>query len=114
MSEQPEKLRDAINGLQKAVERTVSYFEALDTSNVPLLLEAYRAIHENAELLDTLNKIINGIKQKTSYETIPKVFESMGYDSVKSKGRNFIVGVRLNASIPLDKRESGFKWLREN
>lgn len=38
----------------------------------------------------------------------------MGIDSIKSKGRNFIVGVRLNASIPLDKRESGFKWLREN
>lgn len=114
MTDKPSTLHSAINDLQKAVERTVAYFEQLDVTNVPVLLEAFRTIHENAELLDALNTIISGIKRKTSYETIPSVFESMGIDSIKSKGRNFIVGTRLNASIPLDKRELGFKWLREN
>lgn len=114
MTEKSATLHSAINDLQKAVERTVVYFDTLDVTNVPMLLEAFKAIHENAELLDTLNTIIAGIKRKVSYETIPSVFESMGIDSIKSKGRNFIVGTRLNASIPLDKRELGFKWLREN
>lgn len=114
MPETPQTLKSAITELAHAVERTVLYFDKLDPTNVPALLDAYRAIHEQAELLDNLNKIIAEVKRKTSYETIPKIFESMGIDSIKSKGRNYIVGVRLNASIPFDKREKGFEWLKAN
>lgn len=113
MSESP-TLKSAISELQKAVEKTALFFETLDPTNVPLLLDSYRAIHEQAELLDNLNKTVAEIKRKLSYETIPAQFEAMGIDSIKSKGRNYIVGVRLNASIPLEKRDAGYQWLRDN
>lgn len=107
-------LKEAINQLQKAVEKTAVFFESLDPTNVPLLLDSYRAIHEQADLLDNLNKITQEIKRRLSYETIPAQFESMGIDSIKSKGRLYSIGVRLNASIPLDKRDAGYQWLRDN
>jgi hypothetical protein len=39
--------------------------------------------------------------------------ESQGFDSVKSGGKNFILSTRVNASIPEDMREPGYRWLTD-
>ena len=112
MSEPP--LKDALQALGKFLKGVVGAQNSLDKSNIPELLEFYKLIYDSEHILDDLHKVLSSMKDKLSYETIPDTFESMGIDSIKAKGGNFIVGTRFNASIPLDKREAGYKWLRDN
>lgn len=113
MSETP-PLKEATAALAKALGHVTQYFADLDTNDVPTLLKAFKGIHEASGLIEELFKIVKSIEQKCSYETIPNTFESHGFDSVKSQGRNFVVSVRTNASIPLDMREKGHQWLKDN
>ena len=106
-------LNQALKTLDKAVEETAFFFSNLDPSDLPTLLKSYKNLDENVELLETLTKILNGIHQNLSYEVIPTAFENQGgIDSVKIAGRNFIVAIRTNASIPKDMQARGFEWLR--
>jgi len=107
-------LPDALKLLAKASKSILAEAEKLDKSNIPELLAFYKRVYDGENILDDLHKIISGVKDKLSYETIPDTFESMGVDSIKGKGGNFIVGTRFNASIPFPKREAGYAWLREN
>jgi len=114
MSEKQPTLGETIKILSQAVERTVLYFDKIDSTNLPELLDAFRLLRENEEQLSTLHDALKQIKDKLSHETIPDIFESMGIDSIKAKGRNFILGTSFYASIPIDKREAGFQWLKDN
>jgi hypothetical protein len=86
----------------------------LDKSNIPEICKFYKAYTEFFDELEKITEIAGTIKKKLSYEILPEAFENEGVDSVKLSGRNFIVNVRLNASIPLDMREIGHAWLRDN
>lgn len=107
-------IKDALKALGNALKEVLGQRDTLDKSNIPELLDFYKLVYDSENTLDEYHKILSGIKDRFSYETIPDTFESMGIDSIKGKGGNFIVGTRFNASIPFDKREAGFKWLREN
>lgn len=106
------KLSEAIKTLNQAVTQTSLFFDTLDYHDIPTLLRAFKALKENKEALDNITKIVDALHQQCSYETIPKAFEYHEYDSIKIHGRLFTVGSRLNASIPRDKSEAGFDWIR--
>lgn len=107
------KLSSALKTLDQAVIDTSLFFEKLDYSDLPKLLKAFAQLKELKEQLDESHKIINSLYEKLSYEKIPEVLEAHGFDSVKANGRNFIVSVRINASIPPDKKEDAHTWVRE-
>lgn len=107
-------LRLAIKELGAAIEGVVEHFNTLDPDDVPALLRSFKALKEQKDELDDWEKIISSLFSKLSQETIPAAFEKVGYDSIKLSGRNFVVGVRMFASIPQDKKEEGFKWLNEH
>lgn len=112
MSDKP-TLSAALKQLESAVLDTVEFFQKIDYSDLPTLLKAFKQIHEAEGALKDQYEIIRSIYEKLSYEKVPDVLEANGFDSVKANGRNYIVSVRINASIPAEQRESGFKWLRD-
>ena len=106
-------LKDTLIQLEKLVVSGALEFDSIGKNDIPTLLKFYKTLSEEFAALEKITEIVGNLKQKLSYETIPDAFENVGYDSVKLLGRNFIVGVRLNATIPLEMRDSGYKWLRE-
>jgi hypothetical protein len=108
------RFSEAIKAVGEAVNNAMIYFAALDPDDVPGLLRAFKALKEHKEALDGWTECLAKFYNQLSYETIPAAFERVGVDSVKLSGRNFVVGVRFNASIPQDKQSEGFKWLEEH
>lgn len=103
-----------MNELDNKLLEFQNKLENIDKNDIPSLCNLYRDYYEFYNSLEESFKIAEQIKQKLSYEVMPTAFENNKVDSVKIRGRNFIVGVRLNASIPLDLRANGHAWLREN
>ncbi len=107
------KLKQVLEALDEAVMDTLAYFDQLDPSDFPTLLKSFALLKDNKEQLTALEEMISKQYQKLSYEVIPNVFETLGMDSTKINGRNFILSTRVNASIPENKSEFGYKWLTE-
>jgi len=112
MSEKP-KIKDVLEQLNDTVADMLMTIQSLDKNDIPTLLKAYKQLNEVKDIVDSTQKIVDETYHKLSYEVIPDAFEVTGFDSVKAHGRNFIVGVRINASIPTDMREAGYKWLTD-
>lgn len=106
-------LKEALKELDEAVTATLAFFNDLDPSDLPTLLKAFSQLKDNKDQLSMLEKLISDQYQQLSYEVVPDAFEANGFDSVKLHGRNFILSTRVNASIPEDKREFGYKWITE-
>lgn len=107
------KFKEVLKQLDAAVADTLVHFDQLDPSDLPTLLKSFALLKDTKETLSGLEETISSLYQKLSYETIPNAFETLGFDSVKTAGKNFICSERVNASIPADKRELGHKWLTE-
>ncbi len=112
MTETP-KAKDVLKQLQHVVAGMVVIIQGLDKNDVPKLLSAYKELHEIKAVVDEAQILITEQHHKLSYEVIPDAFETLGFDSVKRHGKNFVVSVRINASIPAHMREAGYKWLRD-
>lgn len=107
-------LKEALTLLDEAVINTMQFFEKIDKNDLPHLLRSYKLLDENKDVLDGLQKVLDAVHRKMSYEVIPTAFADNGIDSMKLSGRNFIVSSRLNASIPVANREAAHTWLKEN
>ena len=112
MADKP-KVKEVLALLQDVVGDMTITIQALDKNDIPTLLAAYKQLNEVKSITDDLYKTVNEQYQKLSYEVIPDAFESNKFDSVKAHGRNFVVSVRINASIPEHMRELGHKWINE-
>lgn len=114
MSEPGDKkvtMRRALADLDEAVNDMLAYFSTIDPSDVPTLLKAFALLRDNKDILTRLEKAVSAQYEKLSYQVIPETFETLGYESIKIDGRNFIISTRVNASIPEDKRAAGLEWL---
>lgn len=107
-------LKQALAALQIAIRGMIAERDALDKSNINEILEFYKKIYDTDNVLSELYDVLHGVKENYSHEVIPNLFESMEIDSIKRKSGNFIVGSKLNASIPFDQREQAHKWLIDN
>lgn len=107
------KLSDAIKHVTDALSEVQLYLEKMDYNDLPTLLKAFRQIHDARGLMKDQCEIINGMYERLSYEKVPDMLEANGFESVKSGGKNFIISVQVNASIPRDQQEAGFAWLRD-
>jgi hypothetical protein len=107
------RVKDVLAQLQGLVADMCITIQELDKNNIPTLLAAYKQLNEVKDVVDEIYKITHEQYQKLSYEVIPDAFETNKFDSVKAHGRNFVMSVRINASIPEDMREAGYKWITE-
>lgn len=106
-------IKHAILTLSDAVPSVLKRFEEVK-DNIAELLKFYRQLRDANSQIDQLCKILNELEQNLSYKIIPDIMETMQMDSLKSGGYTYSVNVRNNASIPLDKREKGLQWLKNN
>lgn len=109
-----QSLFDALSLLQEKVEVTLKFFQSIDTTNLPLLLRAFKLLKENKEFLDGINDVVKAEYDRMAQSVIPRVFQEMELDSIKMHGRNFILANRSHYSINKDKKDEAFDWLREN
>jgi len=107
------KLSQVLDELSEVVGDTLAYFDKLDPSDLTTLLKSFSLLKENNDKLKGLSELIGSLTQNLSYEVIPNAMEANGFDSVKLGGKNFILSTRINASIPEDQRDVGYKWLTE-
>jgi len=107
------KLTEVLPDLEDAVSETSLYLESLDKSDLPLTLRAFGQLQGAKNRLEASYEMIKKMYDNLSYEVIPDLFEANGCASFKSDdGKNFVMNVRLDASIPREKRDAGFEWVR--
>lgn len=113
MFENPE-MNIVLENLKLAIEGVKEHFAGLDETDVTGLLKGFQATREFHDSLENELSKLGELIVELSYTTIPATFERLGIDGYKTGGKNYVVGVRVNASIPQIKREKGFKWLEDH
>lgn len=106
-------LKSAISSLDKAITDTILYFELVPSSDLPKLLKAFAELRDNKKRLEELLKSLTLLYTTLDNKVLPDAFEALGFDSVKSAGKNFILSTRVNANITEDKRADAHKWISE-
>ena len=93
--------------------------EALDsintetTKNLSGLVRQLRVVEQEVEEAETLLKTLKSERQKLSTQMIPDLMDEMGVERVDVDGLTVTKKQIVAASIPVDKRELAFDWLRE-
>ena len=93
--------------------------EALDsintetTKNLSGLVRQLRVVEQEVEEAETLLKNLKAERQKLSTQMIPDLMDEMGVERVDVDGLTVTKKQIVAASIPVDKRELAFDWLRD-
>lgn len=104
---------EALVKLNKAIEETLDCVMLLKQDDLDNHLAEFRKLSEADSKVEQASKLLKGLKNKLSYEVIPKIMEERKIDSIRYDGRLFINSVRLNVSIPEEMQEKGYGWLRD-
>ena len=83
------------------------------TKNLSGLVRQLRVVEQEVEEAETLLKNLKSEKQKLSTQMIPDLMDEMGVERVDVDGLTVTKKQIVAASIPVDKRELAFDWLRE-
>jgi hypothetical protein len=94
---------DALNKVEHGATRQLSS-----------LVRQLRAIESNIEDLEKSLKKLKQEKHKLSTELIPQLMTQMGVERIDVDGVRVTTKMLVSASIPEEKREQAFAWLREN
>ena len=78
------------------------------------LVRSLRNIEKQIEDAETHMKSLKAEKHKLSIENIPALMDEMGMDRVDVDGLTVSRKMIVHASIPSDRKEEAFAWLREN
>lgn len=106
-------MKEALDGLSKAVDAICVAYEDMDKSDLTSLLKCYKDLHEWRDRFEIYRETISHMHDQLSYETLPELMEAHHIDSIKQHGRNFVLTVRTMASIPEDQRSAAHKWIRD-
>lgn len=106
-------LRDTIAALELAAANAGVVVAGIDPTNLNQMLTAFGMLHDAKRQLGNALEYITGLHRRLSEEVIPEALQNAGIDSLTVAGKRFAVSTRVNASIPLAKKEAGFKWLRD-
>ena len=78
------------------------------------LVRSLRNIEKQIEDAETHMKSLKAEKHKLSIENIPALMDEMGMDRVDVDGLTVTRKMIVHASIPSERKEEAFAWLREN
>jgi len=107
------KFKTALEQLSSTITDVMVTFDGIPSTDLPTLLKAFAELRDNKKRLEELLKSITLLYTTLDNKVIPDAFEALGFDSVKSSGRNFILSTRINANITEDKRPAAHKWIEE-
>lgn len=77
-------------------------------------LDLYGITYDASNNIEKAFKALAAFERDLSYDKIPKVMEAKEVPSMRYKGRNYISGMRIFASIPENMREAGFAFLKRH
>jgi len=78
------------------------------------LVRALRNVEQQIEAAENHLKVLKQDKHKLSVENIPALMDEMGVERIDVDGVTVTRKMIVHASIPADRKEEAFAWLREN
>jgi hypothetical protein len=84
------------------------------TRRLSSLVRQLRGIEGNIEDMENSLKALKQEKHKLSTELIPQLMVEMGVERIDVDGVRVIRKLLVSASIPEERRDEAFSWLREN
>ena len=78
------------------------------------LVRALRGVEKEIEDAENHLKLLKKDKHRISTETIPQLMDEMGVERLDVDGVTVERKMIVSASIPVDRKEEAFAWLREN
>tara|TARA_E500000305_G_scaffold111360_2_gene123010 strand:+ start:4085 stop:4690 length:606 start_codon:yes stop_codon:yes gene_type:complete len=77
------------------------------------LVRDLRNVEQQIEDVENELSRLKSMKHKLSTEQLPQLMDEMGMEEIKVDGVKVTKGVVIHASIPPDKKDEAFAWLRE-
>lgn len=88
---------------------------SVDTGrNLSVLVRRLRGIERELEDAEAHMKALNAEKHRLSMENIPALMDEMGLERVDVDGVTVTRKLVVHASIPSDRKDEAFDWLRAN
>ena len=78
------------------------------------LVRQLRSVEQNIEDAELNMKALKAEKHRLSVENIPALMDEMGVDRLDVDGVSVSRKMIVHASIPQDRKEEAFEWLRDN
>ena len=78
------------------------------------LVRALRNVEQQIEEAENHLKVLKQDKHKLSVENIPALMDEMGVERIDVDGLTVTRKMIVHASIPKDRQDEAFAWLREN
>jgi len=78
------------------------------------LVRSLREVENQIEKTENVLKQLKSEKHRMSVETIPGLMDEMGVERLDVDGLTVERKMMVHASIPQDRKEDAFAWLREN
>lgn len=94
---------DALNNVESGTTRELSD-----------LVRKMRSVEDEIADAENHMKALKAEKHKLSTEMIPNLMDQMGVDRIDVDGLTVNRRMIVSASIPRDRKEEAFDWLREN
>jgi hypothetical protein len=82
--------------------------------NLSDLVRALKRVEQQIEDAEIHMKSLKAEKHKLSVELIPGLMDEMGVERLDVDGVTVSRKMMVHASIPVDRREDAYAWLREN
>ena len=95
----------------------IDALERVDTDTgkqLSTLVQELRKVEDEIAEYETHIKYLKAAKQKLTVENIPALMDQMGVERLDVDGLTVERKMIVSASIPTDRREEAFSWLREN
>lgn len=95
----------------------IDALERVDTDTgkqLSTLVQELRKVEDEIAEYEAHIKYLKAAKQKLTVENIPALMDQMGVERLDVDGLTVERKMIVSASIPTDRREEAFSWLREN
>ena len=107
-------IKDNLETLSDLLSQFIGQSSSVPATDINTLLTTLAYTRDLKKSIEDVLSVIKTFYTQMQTETVPNAMENLGIDSAKVGKYNFTLGHVLHASIPADKREKGFEWLRNN
>jgi hypothetical protein len=117
VTDQPPEEDKLMDDLFEDMFDTADALGNVDTAtgkNLSDLVRALKRVEQQIEDAETHMKSLKAEKHKLSVELIPGLMDEMGVERLDVDGVTVSRKMMVHASIPVDRREDAYAWLREN
>ena len=93
---------------------TLSSVDAEETKNLSSLVQQLNEVSRKVEMCEDNLKVLKKERQRLSMETIPELMDEMGIERLDVDGATVTLKPFVSASIPTNRRQEAYTWLREH